>query len=306
MRLLPIAPFRYDLSGATLFSSLMPCRTLDAPNLRNDFYCSVLAYSASLRALIVGLGNTVYTWSEKDGARAVNGTYRDGVWLTSLSFSSIGGEKNIFAAGRSDGTFILMSLLEPAPRFCVQQQHPIACLSWRPHPVLRYSRDPSSTDTLVDTEDLIVSDEHGNLYYYLVEWSKNSRNLWPGSVSLVTRISLHTRQICGLAWSPDGGRFASGANDNLCFLFEVKRILHPRHMGITPNHQLEVDGLGNGCNGSDLSSPQRFDQKRVQTQVRSRQQTDRPLQNEVHFLTFGCQSHMWVHRAAVKAIAFCP
>jgi hypothetical protein len=33
---------------------------LDAPSLRDDFYCSVLAYSEAAKVLAIGLGNTVY------------------------------------------------------------------------------------------------------------------------------------------------------------------------------------------------------------------------------------------------------
>lgn len=42
-------------------------RILDAPDLRDDFYCSTLAYSPVCRTFAVGLGNTVYTWSEDFG-----------------------------------------------------------------------------------------------------------------------------------------------------------------------------------------------------------------------------------------------
>lgn len=41
-----------------------PFRVLDAPSLRDDYYCSVLAYSATAQTLAVGLGNVLYTWSE--------------------------------------------------------------------------------------------------------------------------------------------------------------------------------------------------------------------------------------------------
>ncbi|KAK2603939.1 hypothetical protein QQS21_003874 [Conoideocrella luteorostrata] len=56
-----------------------PFKVLDAPNLRDDFYCSVLAYSLSFQTLAVGLGNVVYAWSDKEGVRAVNGVQQDGV-----------------------------------------------------------------------------------------------------------------------------------------------------------------------------------------------------------------------------------
>jgi WD40 repeat protein len=44
-------------------------------------------------------------------------------------------------------------------------------------------------------------------------------------MSLIAKISIHSQQICGLAWSPNGKLFASGGNDDLCCLFEVDAIL---------------------------------------------------------------------------------
>ena len=41
-----------------------PFRVLDAPQLRDDFYCSVLAFTPTSRTLAVGLNNKVYLWSE--------------------------------------------------------------------------------------------------------------------------------------------------------------------------------------------------------------------------------------------------
>jgi meiosis-specific APC/C activator protein AMA1 len=43
-------------------------------------------------------------------------------------------------------------------------------------------------------------------------------------MTLLARIKVHTQQICGLAWSPDGEQFVSGGNDNLCCLFSVDKV----------------------------------------------------------------------------------
>ena len=49
-----------------------PFKVLDAPGLRDDFYCSILAFSPTCRTLAVGLGNTVYGWSERNGVTCLN------------------------------------------------------------------------------------------------------------------------------------------------------------------------------------------------------------------------------------------
>ncbi|RYP63756.1 hypothetical protein DL770_009303 [Monosporascus sp. CRB-9-2] len=164
-----------------------PFRVLDAPGLRDDFYCSIMAYDANCNTLVVGLGNLLYGWSESTGVTLMNAGLGDGSWLTSVAFSSEQGGKSILAFGRSNGRLSLMSLFEHLlPRFETQQAAPVACLSWRPMTTTRGSLNPFS----------------------------------PG-----TQIKVHSQQICGLAWSYNGEQFATGGNDNLCCLFDHKRII---------------------------------------------------------------------------------
>ncbi|KFY24720.1 hypothetical protein V491_02045 [Pseudogymnoascus sp. VKM F-3775] len=258
---------------------------LDAPNLRDDFYCSVLAYSHTSHTLAVGLGSLLYAWSEMQGVHLLNSGTNNGTWLTSIAFSSTQGCKCILAYGRSDGTLNLMSLYDRSlPRFEVQQPCPIACLTWRPTVTLRPSRSPHTLGQLVKTEDLVVGDEVGNVYYYAVEWPdawEVDRNGWTGVMTLLARISIHTQQICGLAWSHDGSLLATGGNDNLCCLFEAYR----------------------------LSIPQEGDQQADEhiTGLDSVQRTiSIPGNSRIKSILMGAEKHRWIHGAAVKAIAFCP
>lgn len=205
-----------------------PFRVLDAPDLRDDFYCSVLAYSPVCQKLAVGLGNVLYVWSEGTGPRPMHGSLSHNVWLTSVSFSSVQGGKCILAIGRSDGSLVLKSIYDGLPRFQVQQPFPISCVSWRPTNAMRPSRNPFNPGITVQTEDLIVGDDTGVIYYYVVEWPMGwevTRDTWPGTIYLIAKVSLHNQQICGLAWSPNGKLFASGGNDNLCCLFDTDSVL---------------------------------------------------------------------------------
>ncbi|OBT58554.1 hypothetical protein VE04_02233 [Pseudogymnoascus sp. 24MN13] len=258
---------------------------LDAPNLRDDFYCSVLAYSHTSHTLAVGLGSLLYAWSEIQGVHLLNSGSNNGTWLTSIAFSSTQGCKCILAYGRSDGTLNLMSLYDRAlPRFEVQQPCPIACLTWRPTVTLRPSRSPHTPGQLVKTEDLVVGDEVGNVYYYAVEWPdawEVDRNGWTGVMTLLARISVHTQQICGLAWSHDGSLLATGGNDNLCCLFEAYKLSIPQE------GDQQTDELVTG-----LDSVQRT--------------ISIPGNNRIKSVLLGAEKHRWVHGAAVKAIAFCP
>ncbi|CZT10126.1 related to meiosis-specific APC/C activator protein AMA1 [Rhynchosporium graminicola] len=263
-----------------------PDRILDAPNLRDDFYCSVLAYSKTCHTLAVGLGSMLYAWSEMQGVHLLNGGTTNGSWLTSLAFSSTQGKKSILAFGKSDGSLNLVSLYDSMlPRFEVQHPSPIACLTWRPQVTMRLSRCPLTPSISVQTEDLLVGDEIGNVYYYSVEWPQSwevTRNGWSGSMTLLVKISVHSQQICGLSFSCDGSLLATGGNDNLCCLFRTNDVLHK-----TREESQVLEETFTGGEGT----------RRIHTLVA------RP---DVKAIKLGAEKHRWVHGAAVKAIAFCP
>lgn len=150
---------------------LILSRVLDAPGLRDDFYCSIMDYSRSCHTLAVGLGNLLYGWSEAAGVTLLNAGAKDGSWLTSVAFSSEEGGKSILAFGRSNGCLSLMSLFDSLlPRFEAQQPTPVACLCWRPAVTMRPSLNVHHAGAHVATEDLLVGDEMGDVYYYSVEW----------------------------------------------------------------------------------------------------------------------------------------
>lgn len=179
-----------------------------------------------------------------------------------------------------------MSLYDCAtPRFEVKQPCPISCLTWRPTVTLRPSRNPTCTGILVNTEDLLVGDDIGNVYYYAVEWPdawEVERHSWTGVMTLLARISIHSQQICGLAWSFSGEMFATGGNDNLCFLFNASQSLQ--------TEKDEVDLLHEPV--SREGGIQRIHASSVRGAVKQ--------------IKAGDEMYCWTHSAAVKAIAFCP
>lgn len=289
-----------------------PFKVLDAPNLRDDFYCSILSYSVTCHTLAVGLGDLLYGWSESRGVRLLNAGTQDDCHLTSVAFSSTDGRKAILAYGRSNKSLGLMSLLDdadpansraaPTPRFEVLHPSPIACLSWKPSCTMRPSSCPSKPGVLVATEDLLVGDEAGRVWYYSVEWPDRwevERHNWQGQLTLLARIDVHSQQICGLSWSPMGDRFATGGNDNLCCLFETQKVLDMnyarRNMGRV--RHTEVSHHSHTQGGSESSSA-----TEIATEIRT---TPRPA-SVIPVLKPGDEKYRWMHGAAVKAIAFCP
>ncbi|RWA07104.1 hypothetical protein EKO27_g7996 [Xylaria grammica] len=294
-----------------------PFKVLDAPGLRDDFYCSIMDYSKSCNTLAVGLGNLLYGWSEATGVTLLNAGVKDGSWLTSVAFSSEKGGKSILAFGRSNGYLSLMSLFDSLlPRFEAQQPAPVACLCWRPITTMRPSLSNISPGTMVPTEDLLVGDEMGDIYYYSVEWPaawEVARENWPGAMTLLIRIKVHSQQICGLAWSPTGTDFATGGNDNLCCLFQADKILETESEGdkvSSPASASTSASTSTSIAGASTTASL-FPSSPGSTTVSPCAISEEPdyytmPRNTIRYLPAGSEKHRWRHAAAVKAIAFCP
>ena len=253
-----------------------PFRVLDAPGLRDDYYCSLIAYSPATHSLAVGLNTDVYSWTETSGARPFEAWSNSHV--TALAFSCLQGKRNILAIGRIDGSLSLWSPAEPTPRLERTHDTGIACLAWKP--IVSYRPDSGlrssngfpfsdrrfqSSSTMAETEELLVGDEFGNVYYYSIEWGKFREGLPApashASIVLLRKIVVHSQQICGLAWSGDGEQFATGGNDNVTCLFSTADVICNRSGGVRSHEATALEGG---------------------------------------------EKHRWAHGAAVKAIAFCP
>ncbi|KAH9826977.1 WD40 repeat protein [Teratosphaeria destructans] len=269
---------------------VIPFRVLDAPALRDDYYCSLLAYSPTLDCLAVGLGPHVYLWSE-DRQRYTSKlpdslTAPFSAHITSLSFSSVTGGSAVLAIGRADGRITLWSPLDRDPRFDSEQPSAMSFVCFRPNTVRRQSvRESCAT---VATEELLVSDEAGNVYLYSVEWpDHDQRDLfdWHGSMTLLARISCHSQQVCGIAWSLDGEFFATGGNDNQLFLFESKKVMK--------QHRRRQQAQGS----EDTVKVRSGDQDSLDSVAG---------QGAVLNILPGHQKHIFTLNAAVRALAFAP
>ena len=298
--------------------------------LRDDYYCTVLAYCSTLCTLAVGLANRVYLWSEELGVKYPpdDPATRPTTYVTSLSFSSTEGGLSILAIGRNTGQICLWSLNDGEDvRFRAQHPAAIACVAFKPVTTHRTSERFGS---IVATEELLVGDEKGDVYYYSIEWMpRNQVDIpgWHGSMKLLVRISIHSQQICGLVWSPSGDYFATGANDNACCLFQVNDILkHQPPSDSVPFYrrplQSLIDGLGIPTRPAALTQPPvltiqgdftfsglppyRHPSHATGPTTFLHNANAVPVQNRFLLIGEGCQKHKWIHSAAVKAIAFCP
>ncbi|KAJ5949238.1 hypothetical protein N7454_000822 [Penicillium verhagenii] len=306
-----------------------PFRILDAPYMRDDFYCSTLAYSFTSGILAVGLAQSVYLWSEGYIVdRPPFGDYPPSNYVTSLSFSSETGGRSILAVGRQSGQLSLWGVAETKVRFEITHPHSISCVSFKPKTSLRPSEVLQNME--VDAELLVVGDEIGNIWYYSVEWPEiHTQWSWTGCMTLLAKISAHGQQVCGLAWSPDDRFLASGGNDNHCMLFDLREILPPPQVNRSGFSTASSDLTGNLTlhTFQPLPSPHGLRNIPSRRQIVShllpslgqsppRSSAPAPLSSRLGCLISGSaktvliphnrQKHCLMHAAAVKAIAFAP
>ncbi|QQK45743.1 WD40/YVTN repeat-like-containing domain [Penicillium digitatum] len=279
----------------------------------------------------VGLGHQVYLWSEGHGVDYPPfPDLHPSNYVTSLSFSSEDGERSILAVARRSGQLSLWSTLEKQTRFEISHPSTLTCVAFKPRTSRRLSE--RFMYVLVDVEEIVVGDDFGNIWYYSVEWSdkeNQARCKWNGSMTLLAKISAHTQQICGLAWSPDDKYLATGGNDNTCLLFELAEIVPPQNFNnavslITPPDSPSSFSLGIFPYLALGTARRRVFLKRpalpswlatpIKTPIRA--PTAAALLNHAGTLLsgggrtilvpYGRQKHRLVHSAAVKAIAFAP
>ncbi|KAF3481316.1 meiosis-specific APC/C activator protein AMA1 [Arthroderma uncinatum] len=298
-----------------------PFRVLDAPLLRDDFYCSTLAYCYTARVLAVGLGHKVYIWSE--GTHVQHPPFKDypvSNHVTSLSFSSQLGGHSILAVGRHGGQVTLWSTFDSEPRFEIEIPNAVSNVCFKG----RTTRRPSSRlgSSSADVEELAIGDERGQIWYYSVEWTSTKwrqRYKWNGAMVLLAKIKAHTQQICGMAWSPDGRYLATGGNDNFCLLFDTIELIRK----IEQNQSVSAERAGNpgaGCAFSDklylLQSYLQCGNSRGTNSINSaildagspesRRTVEGSPPKKAIPIPIDSHKHKFLHAAAVKAIAFSP
>ncbi|KAL9082225.1 MAG: hypothetical protein Q9159_006588 [Coniocarpon cinnabarinum] len=214
-------------------SRLTGCTVLEAPHLRDDYYCSVLAYSHTADRLAVALGEKVFLWSEGKGVMPTPDQLQPSPgtrlsYVTSLSFSSVVSGNAVLAVARVNGVVMLYSPLDEVQRFIkIDVDRSAVNCSFRPLPVRRSSLNLDYVGS--DQEVLAIGDELGLVNIYFIDWPKTrERDLfnWHGGFQRHAQLDVHDQQICGIAWSNDGEFLATGGNDNLCCLFDFKRLLN--------------------------------------------------------------------------------
>ena len=165
-----------------------PYKVLEAPELEDDFYLSLLDWSSN-NMIAVSLGSTVYVYNVETGE--MNKIYEafDCEATTSLRWDRSGKR---LAIGSLLGQVTIWDLEKDAEYDVVENhQERVGSIDW-------------GCTMLVGSKDATIS---------RVDLRQHS---------LANRYEGHEGEVCRVRWSPDESLFASGGNDNKLFIWSPK------------------------------------------------------------------------------------
>lgn len=187
--------------------SSVPDRVLDAPGMFDDFYLNPISWS-SRNLLAVALRNSVYLWNPVDAS--VHQFLGGSLYVSSVSFSGSG---QYLAVGMSDGDVLVYDGAVPKLiRTLRGSTERVSALSW-------------------NGRVLTTGNRRGDIFHF------DGRARRP----LISQLSHHVGEVCGLKWSPDGSQLASGGNDNLCCIWESPSTVQP--LRVLDSHVAAVKAL---------------------------------------------------------------
>ncbi|GFY83929.1 transducin family protein [Actinidia rufa] len=165
-------------------------RTLDAPDLVDDYYLNLLDWGSS-NVLAIALGNTVYLWDATDGATSELVTIEDENGpVTSVKWAPDGRH---IAVGLNSSEVQLWDSTANRQLRTLKGGHQsrVGSLDWNNHILTTGGMDGQIINNDVRVRAHIVETYRG-----------------------------HHQEVCGLKWSASGQQLASGGNDNLLHIWD--------------------------------------------------------------------------------------
>ncbi|KAK3135900.1 hypothetical protein QOZ80_5BG0424940 [Eleusine coracana subsp. coracana] len=166
-------------------------RTLDAPDLVDDYYLNLLDWGSN-NVLSIALGDTVYLWNASSGSTSELVTVdEDSGPITSVSWAP-------------DGRHIAVGL----------NSSDVQLWDTSSNRLLRTLRDvhDARVGSLAWNNSILTT---GSMDGKIVNNDVRIRN------HVVQRYEGHSQEVCGLKWSGSGQQLASGGNDNLLHIWDV-------------------------------------------------------------------------------------
>ncbi|XP_076958712.1 cell division cycle 20.2, cofactor of APC complex-like [Bidens hawaiensis] len=165
-------------------------RTLDAPDIQDDYYLNLLDWG-SANVLAIALGHTVYLWDAADGNTSELVTVDDDAgpvtsvkWAPDGRHISVGLNSSDVQLWDSTSNKLLRIL-----RGCHQSR--VGSMDWNSHILTTGGMDGQIVNNDVRIRSHIVETYSG-----------------------------HHQEVCGLKWSASGQQLASGGNDNLLHIWD--------------------------------------------------------------------------------------
>ena len=175
-----------------------PLRILDAPNLVDDYYLNILDWGKE-NIIAVALSNEIYLWNNDNFQTSLLMTYENknnddmNNYITSLSWMNNG---ICLGVGLPNGTIQLWDINKKIKlREIDAHEDRISCLSWN-----EYILSSGSRDRYIKNFD--VRNRHAE----------------------ISKIKKHKQEICSLKYSNEGDLLASGGNDNIAYIWDIRNL----------------------------------------------------------------------------------
>ncbi|KAL3837977.1 hypothetical protein ACJIZ3_022568 [Penstemon smallii] len=165
-------------------------RTLDAPDLVDDYYLNLLDWGSS-NVLSIALGSTVYLWDASDGNTSELVTVDEEMGpVTSVKWAPDGRH---IAVGLNNSEVQLWDSTSNRMLRTLKGGHGsrVGALDWNNHILTTGGMDGQIINNDVRVRSHIVETYQG-----------------------------HHQEVCGLKWSASGSQLASGGNDNLLHIWD--------------------------------------------------------------------------------------
>lgn len=169
-----------------------PCKVLDAPNLKDDFYLHLIDWSKD-DLLAVGLDKSLYIWEGKNSNVSLLNTLEDEQY-TSVCWMN---HNNLLIVGTTAGKINIWDM-EKLSLISSYQNH----------------TERVGIITKQNTSSHLFST--GSQDRSIIHYDLRSKD--PTS-----QVTGHLQEVCGMKWSPDDRRLASGGNDNKLIIWNVNK-----------------------------------------------------------------------------------
>ncbi|XP_009606788.1 cell division cycle 20.1, cofactor of APC complex-like isoform X1 [Nicotiana tomentosiformis] len=165
-------------------------RTLDAPDILDDFYLNLLDWGCS-NIVAIALGNSVYLWDASDGSVTELLSVSDDLGpVTGVSWAPDG--RHLALGLNNSHVQLWDSRSSRLLRTLTGHNLRVGSLDWNGHILTT-----GSMDTMIINNDVRIRSH------------------------VVGTYRGHNQEICGLKWSASGQQLASGGNDNLVHVWSL-------------------------------------------------------------------------------------